>query len=104
MIRIQRTKLTPLGPCRGFALELAFVTDLTDDEFEAFADRFYQALEPLRLVNFAARVSERVIEVDTSDVLGNVLGNDPTHLIRDVQTALHAAAPGVDTTGLGLAT
>lgn len=94
MIQIERTKLTSRGECRGFVLEIAFSADVTDVQFEAFADQFYTALEPLRLVNFAARVAARTIELDTSDVLGD----DPTSFIRDVRTALHAAGCAAERT------
>lgn len=88
MIRVARARLRGLGECHGFALELSFRTDLGDPQFESFADALYAALEPVRLVNVAARIADHVIELDTADVLGD----DSTSFLRDVQTALRALA------------
>jgi hypothetical protein len=98
MIRIKRTRLEPLGECRGYALQIEFATDVTDDDFEAFVDRFYTAIEPLRLVNLATRVTDRFVEISSSDVLGGATGLE--FYIRDVRTALAAAGCYVDHFGV----
>lgn len=85
MIKVKRTRLESLGECRGFSLRLEFDTDLSDRQFERFVDALDFHLEPLRVVNLAARITERVVEIDTSDVLGAL------HFLRDVWTALNAA-------------
>lgn len=87
MIKVAASTLQGLGECRGFALTLAFETDVSDRDFESFTDLLYAELSELRLINFAARLTDRAVDIDTSDVLAN----DPRSFMVDVQSALHGA-------------
>lgn len=84
MIKVLRTRLQALGPCRGFALEIQFHTDLNDQQFEEFTEALHGKFEAVRLVNLAASITARTVDIDTSDVLRD----DPTSFLRDVQGAL----------------
>jgi hypothetical protein len=94
MIQILRSRLEARGPCRGYILQIQFHTSLSDRRFEAFVERFHLELSELRLVNVAAGIASRSIDIDTIDVLGS----DPGRFLEDVRTALRAAGCDADLT------
>lgn len=87
MIQVARARLRGLGEGHGFALEIAFDTDFTDEQFEAFIDTLNVHLDEFALVNMAARIAERTVEIDTTDTCSC----DGLGLVRDVRRGLRAA-------------
>lgn len=75
----------------NLTIEILFIGDGDDDQFEAFLDKVLNAFDDIgREVNFAARITDRTADIDAS-LEADTFEDAAIEFLGDVRTALHAA-------------
>jgi hypothetical protein len=78
----------------NLSIEIHFIGDGDDEQFEAFLDKVLDGFDGIgREVNFAARITDRIADIDVS-LEADSFEDAAIEFLGDVRTALHAAGAG----------